>query len=222
MPITDLQRPLLRLPGGPDAHFARPTANEIHAKLCPRPAECKTERLFGTNWRKVPSWVGIRRFLLEIDENELESAIRTHAHGVASPPAGRQFIAIDGKALRGSASRVLDIPARQLVSAFDHDDLIVLGHVEVEDKSNEIPAAQALIESMGLPGGSSHWMRCIVKKNANARLGKGSGRTGAGQGQLADITCRMRRSGASLRTHAMRRSARQGTRSHRDTHRAYL
>jgi type IV pilus assembly protein PilE len=33
---------MLRLPGGPDAHFARPTGNEIHAKLCPRPAECKT------------------------------------------------------------------------------------------------------------------------------------------------------------------------------------
>jgi hypothetical protein len=32
---------LLRLPGGPDAHFARLTGNEIHAKLCPRPAECK-------------------------------------------------------------------------------------------------------------------------------------------------------------------------------------
>jgi hypothetical protein len=109
-------------------------------------------RLLGTNWRKAPSWVGIRRFLLEIDESELESAIRAHAHAVASPPAGRQFIAIDGKALRGSASRVLDMPARQLVSAFDHDDLIVLGHVEVSDKSNEIPAAQALIESMGLPG----------------------------------------------------------------------
>jgi predicted transposase YbfD/YdcC len=108
--------------------------------------------LLGTNWRKAPSWVGIRGFLLGIDENELESAIRTHADRVASPPPGRQFIAIDGKALRGSASRVLDIPARQLVSAFDHDDLIVLGHVDVSDKSNEIPAAQALIESMGLPG----------------------------------------------------------------------
>src|ERR1700675_1045849 len=32
-----------RLPGGPDAHFARPTGNEIHAKLCPRPAECKKQ-----------------------------------------------------------------------------------------------------------------------------------------------------------------------------------
>src|ERR1700686_5508329 len=61
-------------------------------------------RLLGTNWRKAPSWGGIRRILLEIDEHELESAIRTHAHGVASPPAGRQFIAIDGKALRGCPS----------------------------------------------------------------------------------------------------------------------
>lgn len=109
-------------------------------------------QLFGTAWRKAPSWVGIRNFLLSIDEEELESAVRSHACGLSSPPSGRQFIAIDGKALRGSASRVLDTPAQQLVSAFDHDDLIVLGHVEVSEKSNEIPAAQALIESMGLPG----------------------------------------------------------------------
>jgi hypothetical protein len=37
-----LQRQSLRLPGGRAAHFARPTGNEIHAKLSARPAECKT------------------------------------------------------------------------------------------------------------------------------------------------------------------------------------
>lgn len=42
--------------------------------------------------------------------------------------------------------------ARHLVSAFDQQGLIVLGHVEVAEKSNEIPAAQALIESLGLQG----------------------------------------------------------------------
>lgn len=52
----------------------------------------RLNRLLGTNWRKAPSWVGIRRFLLEIDENELESAIRAHAHAMASPPVGRQFV----------------------------------------------------------------------------------------------------------------------------------
>nr|WP_089158980.1 ISAs1 family transposase [Caballeronia sordidicola] len=109
-------------------------------------------RLFGTSWRKAPCWVAIREFLLGLDEQELERAFREHAHRQTSPPPGRQFIAIDGKALRGSADRVKDVSARQLVSAFDHDGLIVLGHIEVDDKSNEIPAAQALIESFGLSG----------------------------------------------------------------------
>ena len=34
------------------------------------------------------------------------------------------------------------------VSAFDRDDLTVLGQVEASDRSNEIPAAQALIERL--------------------------------------------------------------------------
>ena len=109
-------------------------------------------RLFGTSWRKAPSWVAIRDFLLSLDEQDLESVFREHARRQAWPPPGRQFIAIDGKVLRGSADRLREIAARKLVSAFDHDGLIVLGHVEVSDKSNEIPAAQALIESFGLPG----------------------------------------------------------------------
>jgi hypothetical protein len=109
-------------------------------------------QLFDTSWRKAPCWVAIRDFLLTLDEQELESVFREHAQAQTSPPLGRQFIAIDGKALRGSADRLNDVAARQLVSAFGHDDLIVLGHVEVSDKSNEIPAAQALIESFGLSG----------------------------------------------------------------------
>ncbi|WP_367619831.1 ISAs1 family transposase [Caballeronia sp. SEWSISQ10-4 2] len=61
-------------------------------------------------------------------------------------------MALDGKALRGSASRVMDLRARQLVSAFTQDDLIILGHVEVADNSNEIPAVQSMIESLGISG----------------------------------------------------------------------
>jgi hypothetical protein len=108
--------------------------------------------LFGTNWRKAPSWVGIRKFLLQLDENELECAVRHFAQQRAAAPPGRQFIALDGKALRGSASRLDEMAARHIVSAFDQHGLIVLGHVEVTEKSNEIPAAQALIESLGLQG----------------------------------------------------------------------
>jgi hypothetical protein len=96
--------------------------------------------------------VGVRKFLLQIDENELESAVRRFAQNLSSAPSGRQFIALDGKALRGSASRLDDMIARHIVSAFDQHGLIVLGHVEVAEKSNEIPAAQDLIESLGLEG----------------------------------------------------------------------
>jgi hypothetical protein len=110
----------------------------------------QVNQLFDTSW--PPSWVAIWDFLLTLDEQELESVFREHAQAQTSPPPGRRFIAIDGKALRGSADRLNDVAARQLVSAFGHDDLIVLGHVEVSDKSNEIPAAQALIESFGLSG----------------------------------------------------------------------
>ena len=108
--------------------------------------------LFGTHWRQAPSWVGIRKFLLGLDETALENGLRCFAQNRVSAPAGRQFIALDGKALRGSASRLDGLGARQLVSALDQQDLIVLGHVEVSEKSNEIPAAQALIQALGLKG----------------------------------------------------------------------
>lgn len=47
---------------------------------------------------------------------------------------------------------MMDLRARQLVSVFTQDDLIILGHLEVNEKSNEIPAVQTLIESLGLSG----------------------------------------------------------------------
>jgi hypothetical protein len=108
--------------------------------------------LFGTSWKKAPSWVGIRRFLLKLDAAKVEEIVRLHAEKQVTQAAGFQFIALDGKALRGSASRVTDVRARQLVSAFTQADLIILGHIEVADKSNEIPAVQALIEALGLSG----------------------------------------------------------------------
>jgi hypothetical protein len=108
--------------------------------------------LFGTSWKKAPTWVGIRRFLLKLDATQVEEVVRLHAEKQVSTQPGIQFIALDGKALRGSASRVMDLRARQLVSAFTQDDLIILGHFEVADNSNEIPAVQSLMESLGISG----------------------------------------------------------------------
>jgi len=108
--------------------------------------------VFGTAWKKAPSWVGIRRFLLTLDIQGLEEALRRHAELHQPINGASPFVAIDGKALRGSASKVTDTRARQLVSAFSQSELIVLGHIDVADKSNEIPAVQSLIEELALPG----------------------------------------------------------------------
>ncbi|WP_143048464.1 ISAs1 family transposase [Burkholderia sp. WP9] len=100
-------------------------------------------------------------------------------------------MALDGKALRGSASRLDDVAARHIVSAFDQHGLIVLGHVEVAEKSNEIPAAQKLIESIGLKGRVSTMDALHCQEKRCARAGKRSRRAGAGQGQPANLACRM-------------------------------
>lgn len=112
------------------------------------------DELFGTSRKKAPTPVGIRRFLPKLDATQVDEAVRMHAEKQVSTQPGIQFIALDGEALRGSASRVMDLQARQLVSAFTRDEPIILGHVEVADKSNEIPTVQSLIESLGLSGGA--------------------------------------------------------------------
>lgn len=58
-------------------------------------------------------------------------------------------IAIDGKAQRGSTPHVADEQKAQLVSAQSQPSGRVLGTVAVEHKSNEIPAARALLEKLG-------------------------------------------------------------------------
>jgi hypothetical protein len=62
-------------------------------------------------------------------------------------------IGIDGKAQRGSAPHLKDEQKPQLVSAQSLPSGRVIGTVAVEEKSNEIPAARALLEKPGPLGG---------------------------------------------------------------------
>lgn len=141
--------------------------------------------LFGTHWKAAPSWVGIRRFLLTLDVEQLEQAVRQQAQQLsqARVPDGYQCIAIDGKALRGSACRLTDSRARQLVSALRQDQCIVLGHVEVSDKSNEMPAARALIAALGQPGALFTLDALHCQKNPGNGAGERGRCAGASEGQ---------------------------------------
>jgi len=84
---------------------------------------------------------------------QMHEFIRTHLQRLneALPP-GATAIAVDGKTLRGSFDAFNDRKAAHMMSALRHADQIVLAHVMVAEKSNEIPTAPELIEALGLKG----------------------------------------------------------------------
>jgi hypothetical protein len=69
-------------------------------------------------------------------------------HDEASMPV----VAIDGKTLRHRFYAFNDRKATHVLGAFAIDDTLILGHLEVNQKSNEISAAQAMIEALALAG----------------------------------------------------------------------
>ena len=108
----------------------------------------------GAALRRAPAYTSVRGILQGLDEAELERAFRRHAEGLdhtggASPS---RFVAIDGKTLRGSFDAFADRKAAHVLSAFAVDHRIILAHELVGEKSNEIPAVQTLIETLGLTG----------------------------------------------------------------------
>lgn len=111
---------------------------------------------FGLSLRRSPAYSSIRFILRGLDADDLERAFRTHAAGLAGAPVENvtlpMAVAIDGKTLRGSFDAFNDRKAAHVLSAFATDDRIILGHLAIDEKSNEIPAAQAMIETLGLTG----------------------------------------------------------------------
>ena len=109
---------------------------------------------FGLEMRYSPSYTGLRLILRGVDPAALETGFRRHASAIAAPPAteGLTAIAIDGKTLRGSFDAFCDRKAAHMMSALRHADQIVLAHLMVAEKSNEIPAAPELIEALGETG----------------------------------------------------------------------
>ena len=107
---------------------------------------------FNLSLRYVPSYSGLRLILQGIDPTALEEAFRRHAASIEAPssPEGPTAIAVDGKTLRGSFDAFCDRKAAHMLSALRQADQVVLGHLMVEEKSKEIPAAPELIEALGL------------------------------------------------------------------------
>ncbi len=110
---------------------------------------------FGLGLPYSPSYTGLRLIIRGVDPVALEAAFRKHASSISTSlqtSPGLTAIAVDGKTLRGSFDAFSDRKAAHMMSALRQADRIVLGHLMVEAKSNEIPAAPDLIEALGVKG----------------------------------------------------------------------
>jgi len=100
---------------------------------------------------QVPSESTIRRTLQRLDADGLDVILGAWAalHHVVDPQQMR-VIALDGKTLRGA--RGADGRGRHLLAGLAHDTLLVLGQLDVDGKTNEIPMLSKLLDTINILG----------------------------------------------------------------------
>jgi predicted transposase YbfD/YdcC len=93
-----------------------------------------------------PSEACVRRSLQRVDGDAVDAAVGGWI--VLDQAAGgvRRVVAVDGKTLRGSAGGGRS--GRHLLAAIDHQRGVVLGQVEVDAKTNEVPMLAVLCDQL--------------------------------------------------------------------------
>jgi predicted transposase YbfD/YdcC len=111
-------------------------------------------------WRRTPSSATIGRVLGALDGDALDRAVGAYLadrHRAATEPAAaptasasgrRRVIAVDGKALKGSAR--LTSVRRHLLSAVTHGTVVTLAQAEVGAKTNETTHFRPLLAPLDL------------------------------------------------------------------------
>jgi len=137
---------ILAIVSGGNSYRSVATFIDVHRR--------RLNRAFGLTWRRAPAHTSIRGILQGLDSDALEAVFRRHAGllQTACAKPGRASLAIDGKTLRGSFDQFRDRTAAQLLGVFATDTALVIAHSDIAEKSNEIPAAQALLAELGLAG----------------------------------------------------------------------
>jgi len=114
---------------------------------------------FQLTWKRAPDYSQIRNILTALSTHEMEKVFRIYSKEIknntkvdAEGKTIRLYIGIDGKTLRGSIDRFADKKALHLLGAFELDGNIILGHIDVDEKSNEIPGVQQLLKELKLTG----------------------------------------------------------------------
>jgi hypothetical protein len=110
------------------------------------------QRGLGLKRSRMPGYETIRTVLRDLDIVELERQLQEWAAQVAAAYQVENWpgLALDGKTLRGS--RTDEQAAVHLLSAFMHELELVLSQHAVDGKTNEIPIARELLETLTLEG----------------------------------------------------------------------
>jgi hypothetical protein len=141
----------------------------------------KLKNLFCLSWKRAPSKSILSDIFCGINSLFLENIFRDYSHDLSKNDKeiseSIKGFAIDGKALRGSFDHLKENKILYLLSVFCTNNELILGHVEIPEKTNEIPTAQALVKELGLPEGSIYTldaMHCQKKHLRQLRRQKES------------------------------------------------
>lgn len=100
---------------------------------------------------RIPSHDTIGDLLMRLDPEAFATCFAHWTASVCDLTEG-ELVAIDGKRLRGSYDRYDGKEAIHMVSAWSHENQMVLGQLQVDGKSNEITAIPALLALLDLTG----------------------------------------------------------------------
>lgn len=98
----------------------------------------------------IPSHYTFRRVFTLLHPDHIEYLLRSHAANIVNNANISEHISIDGKALKGS--KTSELRCLYSVSAWCHENGLVLAEKQMEEKSNEITAIPLLLNSLYLKG----------------------------------------------------------------------
>jgi len=101
--------------------------------------------------RGIPCPRTFIRVFNTLNPNELNKVLARIAKDLGIKGEG-EIISFDGKSMRGTSASDKGLKAIHMLNAWSHDRGICLGHMKVDDKSNEIPAVPRLMELLDLKG----------------------------------------------------------------------
>jgi hypothetical protein len=129
-------------------------------------------RLFHLNWKKTPAKSQLRNIFCRLSVDSVEGIFRQYSQNLSQLSVKMNRVGLDGKSLRGSFSGEKSQDMLQLLGAFCAECALILGHIDISEKTNEIPTAQQLIAELELPAGTIYTADALhcQKKHLRPRL----------------------------------------------------